>query len=150
MPRLLPLCLAIGSVVFSFSTPASAQQPLTEAEAVARLSLESPRARAVRAEVDLTRADALAAGRVPNPRVTLSRESVAGVTEDYLLVSQALPVTGRRGLQMDSAAQQVRASELRADDLLRRLRADVRRAFTPIVNGPTRRLPLMSWSLPIR
>jgi cobalt-zinc-cadmium efflux system outer membrane protein len=105
---------------------------LTEAEAVARLSLEGPRARAIRAEVDFARADALAAGRVPNPRFTLSRESVSGVSENFLLFSQALPITGRRGLQKDSALAQVRASELRADDVLRRLRADVRRAFVDL------------------
>jgi outer membrane protein, heavy metal efflux system len=127
MPRLLPLFLVLCWA--AFSTTVAAQQPLTEEEAVARLSLESPRARAIHAQTDLARADALAAGRFPNPRVTVSREAVAGVAEDYLLVSQSLPITGRRGLQMDSAKQQVRAAELRSDDLLRRLKADVRRAF---------------------
>jgi outer membrane protein, heavy metal efflux system len=130
MPRLLPLCLALS--LAAISNPAAAQPPLTETEAVARLSLESPRARAIHAQADLIRAEGLAAGRWPNPRVTASREAVSGVTEGYLLVSQALPVTGRRGLQVDSASQQARAAELRADDMLRRLRADVRRAFVDL------------------
>jgi cobalt-zinc-cadmium efflux system outer membrane protein len=130
MPRLLTLCVAVCSAGLSAS--AAAQAPLTEAEAVARLSLESPRARVLRAEVDLARADALAAGRVPNPRLTVSREAAAGVTENFLLVSQSLPITGRRGMQIDSAAERVRASELRADDVQRRLRTDVRRAFVDL------------------
>lgn len=127
MLRLLPLCLAVCAC--ALAAPALAQQPLTETEAVARLSLESPRARAIRAVVDIVRADALAASRVPNPRFTLSRESVSGVAEQFYLFNQSLPITGRRGLEIDGARQQVRASELRAEDLLRRLRADVRRAF---------------------
>jgi cobalt-zinc-cadmium efflux system outer membrane protein len=111
---------------------ATAQQVLTEADAVARLSLESPRARAARAEVDLVKAEAMAAGRFPNPSVTLSREAVAGASENYFLVSQSLPIWGRRGLQTDGAAELVRAAEFRAEDLHRRLRADVRRAFVDL------------------
>ena len=131
MRRVLPPSIALCLVVV-WSVPGFAQQRLAEAEAVARLSLESPRARAARAEVEVARADALAAGRLSNPQLTLSRESVAGVAENFLLVSQALPVWGRRGLQLESAAQQVRASELRTDDLLRRLRGEVRRAFVDL------------------
>jgi len=105
---------------------------MTESEAAARLSLESPRARAVAAEVDLARAAVAAAGRWPNPTVTASRESVAGVREDFLLVSQALPVTGRRSLATASAQEQVRSAELRAADVLRRLRVDLRHAFVDL------------------
>ena len=127
MPRQLPLFMV--ACACALATPALAQPPLTEPEAVARLSLESPRARAIRAGVNVARADALAAGRVPNPRFTLSRESVSGVAENFYLFSQSLPVTGRRGLEVDSARQHVQASELRAEDLVRRLRAELRRAF---------------------
>jgi multidrug efflux system outer membrane protein len=111
---------------------AAAQQVLTEADAVARLSLESPRARAALAEVDLVRADAMAAARFPNPSFTVSREAVAGASEGYFLVSQSLPIWGRRGLQADGAAEQIRAAEFRAEDLRRHLRAEVRRAFVDL------------------
>jgi outer membrane protein, heavy metal efflux system len=120
------LLLVIGPGV------AAAQQVLTEAEAVARLSLESPRARAARAEVDLVKAEAMAAGRFPNPSFTVSREAVAGTSEGYFLVSQSLPIWGRSGLQSDGAAERVRAAELRAEDLQRLLRAEVRRAFVDL------------------
>src|SRR6476659_1706902 len=93
----------------------AAQTVLSEADALARLSADSPRVRAIRAGVDVARADVLAAGRWPNPRVTYNRESVAGVTENMLLVTQALPVTGRRGLDVDAATALVAASERRAD-----------------------------------
>jgi outer membrane protein TolC len=111
---------------------AAAQQVLTEADAVARLSLESPRARAALAEVDLVTADAMAAARFPNPSFTVSREAVAGASEGYFLVSQSLPIWGRRGLQADGAAEQIRAAEFRAEDLRRHLRAEVRRAFVDL------------------
>lgn len=136
MRQLLYPCIAMFCM--AFAQPVAAQQALTEADAVSRVSLESPRARAIRAQVDLASADAYAAARWPNPRVTFSRESVAGTAENYLLFSQAFPITGRRGLETDSANQQVRAAQLRADDLVRRLRADARRAFVALSVAETR------------
>ena len=47
---------------------------LTEAEALARLSPDSPRVRAIRSDVDVARVDMLAANRWPNPRLTVDRE----------------------------------------------------------------------------
>ena len=45
------------------SASAAGQTVLTEAEALARLSADSPRVRAIRADVDVARAEILAAGR---------------------------------------------------------------------------------------
>lgn len=111
---------------------------LTEADALARLSADSPRARSVRAGVELARADVLSAGRWPNPRLTFDRESVAGVTENIVMVAQPLPVTGRRGFEMKAASSMVGASSSRADDDIRRLRADLRLAFADLVAAQTR------------
>lgn len=130
MRPLVYVCVALSAL--ASADPVVAQQALAEAEAVSRVSLESPRARAIRAHVDLARADLLAASRWPNPRVTASREAVAGVTEDFLLVSQGLPFTGRRRLERGSADMGVRAAELRSEDLIRRLRVDARRAFVDL------------------
>ena len=47
----------------------SAQTVLSEADALARLSIDSPRVRAIRAGIDVARVDVLTAGRWPNPRV---------------------------------------------------------------------------------
>ena len=48
------------------------------------------------------------------------------------MVSQVLPITGRRGLDVSAAAARVDAASSRADARLRRLRADVRLAFTDL------------------
>jgi outer membrane protein, heavy metal efflux system len=135
--RALLLCAALASAVLP--TRAGAQSlSLSEAEVLARLSPTSPRVRAIRAAVDVARADALTAARWPNPRVTVDREAVAGVTEYMSMVSQTLPINGARGLQMQSAAALVDASASRADDELRRARADLRQAFAQLVAAQVR------------
>src|SRR4029453_2785992 len=111
---------------------------LTESEALARLSADSPRARAARAAVELARADVLAAARWPNPRVTWDRESVAGITEHIVTVAQPLPITGRRGLDVQAASALVGASASRADDEIRRLRADLRVVFADLAAAQVR------------
>jgi cobalt-zinc-cadmium efflux system outer membrane protein len=82
--------------------------------------------------VEVARTDVLAAGRWPNPRVNWDRQSVAGVSENLMTVSQVLPVTGRRSLEVDSASAKVTARSSRADDEIRRLRADLRLAFADL------------------
>jgi outer membrane protein, heavy metal efflux system len=129
--RTFLVCAAFAAVVLPAS--ASAQSvPLTESEVLAQLGSQSPRIQAARAVVDVARADILAAARWPNPRVTFNREAVAGVTEDMLMVSQVLPLTGRRRLDVSGATARVEASSSRADDQLRRIRADLRLAFTDL------------------
>ncbi len=105
---------------------------LTESDAVSRLSAGSPRVRALRAPVDVARVDVLSAGRWPNPRVNWDRQSVAGVTEHLFTVSQVLPITGRRDLDVQAASMRVEASSSRIDDETRRLRADLRLAFAEL------------------
>jgi outer membrane protein, heavy metal efflux system len=103
---------------------------LTEAEALARLSTDSPRVVAARAGVDIARAEVLAAARWPNPRATFNREAVLGLAEHMFTVSQVLPVTGRRDFEIRAANARVDAIGSRIDDRIRRLRADLRLAFT--------------------
>ena len=111
---------------------------LTESEALAKLSNDSPRVRAIRSGVDIARADVLAAGRWPNPRLTVDRESVAGVTEYLTMVSQPLPVSGRRGLAIEAATASTSASTNRADEGVRRIRADLRIAFADLAAAQAR------------
>jgi outer membrane protein TolC len=110
---------------------------LTEAEALARLSMESPRVRAIRSAVGLARADVLAAGRWPNPRVLVDRE-VAGATEYITSVGQLLPVNGQRGFQIQAASALVDASASRADEDVRRVRTDLRLAYAQLVAAQIR------------
>ena len=131
--------LLSAALVLVFVPGAGAQSlALTESEALARLSNDSPRVRAIRASIDVARVDVLAAGRWPNPQPSVTRESVAGVTEYLTTVSQLLPVTGRRGLDVNAAAAMASAASSRGDDELRRLRTDVRLAFADLIAAQTR------------
>jgi cobalt-zinc-cadmium efflux system outer membrane protein len=134
--RTVVLCAIVAMVVPSHARAQSV--PLTEADALARLSPDSPRLRAIRAAVDVARADVLAAGRWPNPRLTFDRESVAGVTENMTMVALPLPITGRRGLEVQAASAMADASSNRSDDAMRRARADLRFAFAQLVAAQTR------------
>ena len=79
--RTVVLCATLLAAVVPTSAGAQSLS-LTESEALARLSSNSPRVRAIRSAIEIARADALAAARWPNPRITFDRESVAGITED--------------------------------------------------------------------
>jgi cobalt-zinc-cadmium efflux system outer membrane protein len=134
--RVLILCVVAGVLL---PVAANAQTlSLTESEALVRVSLESPRVQAVRAAIEVARADILAAGRWPNPRFTFNREAVSGIAENMLMVAQVLPVTGRRRFEVNAASARVDAAASRADDNVRRLRADVRLAFTDLWAAQTR------------
>jgi len=123
---------------------------LTESEALARLSAEGPRVQAVRASVDVARADVLAAGRWPNPRAVVNRESTAGITEYITSVGQVLPITGRRGLATSAASARADAVSSRADEDIRRLRADLRLAFAELVAAQGRESELSVAALRVR
>jgi cobalt-zinc-cadmium efflux system outer membrane protein len=135
--RTAVFCAALAAAVVP--APVAAQSVnLTEADALERLSADSPRARAARAGVEIARAEALDARRWPNPRVTFDRESVAGVTENIVMVAQPLPITGRRRFEVQAASSMVSASSSRADEEIRRLRADLRLAFVDLVAAQVR------------
>lgn len=136
------LCAALAAALMPHSAGAQTLT-LTESEALARLSPDSPRVRAIRAGVDITRVDVLTAGRWPNPQPGVTRESVAGVTEYLTTVSQVLPVTGRRGLDVKAATASISASEGRADDGVRRLRADLRLTFVDLLAAQDRERALI-------
>jgi cobalt-zinc-cadmium efflux system outer membrane protein len=135
--RTAVFCAALTAALAPASVGAQALN-LTEADALARLSTDSPRARAVRAQIEVTRVDVLNAERWPNPRFTWDRESVAGVTENIVMVAQQLPITGRRGLDVEAASAMVSASSSRVEDEVRRLRADLRLAFADLIAAQVR------------
>jgi outer membrane protein, heavy metal efflux system len=130
--RTFLVCVAAFTAVVLPGTAGAQAVVLTETEALAQLGTESPRVQAARASIDIARADVLAASRWPNPRATFNREAVAGVAENMVMVAQPLPVTGRRRFEVSAATARVEATSLRADDAIRRLRADLRLAFTDV------------------
>ena len=123
---------SICVLVLLLNAPATAQVVLSEADALAKLSPDSPRVKAIRAQVEIARADVIAASRWPNPRVTYDRESVAGVTEGMTMIAQPLPISGRRGLEAMAASALVDSASQRASDELRRVRADLRLAYAAL------------------
>jgi outer membrane protein, heavy metal efflux system len=135
--RTVVLCATLAAIAVPSSARAQSL-PLTESDALSRLSPDSPRVRAIRAAVEVARADVLAAGRWPNPRLTFDRESVAGVTENITMIAQPLPITGRRGLEQRAASALVDAASNRTDDAVRRARVDLRLAFAQLVAAQIR------------
>src|SRR5262245_50674729 len=135
--RIVVVCAALA-VLASVRDGSAQPVPMTESEALARLSAESPRVRAIRAAIELARADVLAAGRWPNPRFTVDRESVAGNTEYLTMVGQLLPVSGQRQFQVKAASALVDAASSRADEAIRRARADLRLAFAQLAAAQQR------------
>ena len=135
--RTLLVCAVLATALLPARAGAQTVK-LTESQALAQLGSETPRAVAARAAIDVARADILAAGRWPNPRFTFHRESVAGVAENMFMVAQPLPVTGRRGLDVRAATSRSEATAARAEDRLRRVRADVRLAFTDLWSAQER------------
>jgi len=135
--RKAALCGALAAALVPSGVAAQSLM-LTESDALARLSTTSPRVRAIRAATDITRVDILSAGRWPNPRLTIDRESVGGVTEYLTMVAQPLPITGRRTFEVQAASALVSASASRADDDVRRLRADMRVAFAQLTAAQAR------------
>jgi cobalt-zinc-cadmium efflux system outer membrane protein len=135
--RAAVLRLAVLTAVLS--PPAWAQTvSLTESEALARIGAEHPRVQVARAAADVAAAEVFAAARWPNPRASVSREAVAGVAEHLVTVSQPLPITGRRGFEVSAAEARASAASSRADEQVRRLRAEVRLAFADLVAAQAR------------
>jgi hypothetical protein len=126
--RTAVLCAALAACLMPLGAGAQSLT-LTESEALARLSADSPRMRAIRAGLDVVGVDVLSAARWPNPRVNWDRQSVAGVSENLITVSQPLPITGRRDFDVQAASARVAAATSRTNDESRRLRADLRVAF---------------------
>jgi cobalt-zinc-cadmium efflux system outer membrane protein len=141
--RTAVFCAALAAALVPATSRAQVVN-LTEADAIARLSPDSPRVRAIRAAIDVAKADALAAGRFPNPRVMVDRESVAGTTEYLTRVGQSLPISGYRGLQERAASALVGAATSRADEAIQRAQADLRLAFALLVAAQIREQALVT------
>jgi cobalt-zinc-cadmium efflux system outer membrane protein len=134
--RTLLVCAAVAAVLQAGVRAQTVS--VTESEVLAQLVAGSPRVQAARAPVAVTQAGILAAGRWPNPRVTFNREAVSGVAEDMFMVAQPLPITGRRRLDVQAATARAEASSLKAEDQVRRIRADARLAFADLLAAQAR------------
>ena len=109
-----------------------AQTPLTEAEAV-RLGLaRSDLTDLDQAEVRVAEADALAAGQIPNPTLSYSRDRVGGspaTVEQSWMLSQTFDLSGKRRLHREAAERRVEVASAGNATRRNELAAEIRRAF---------------------
>jgi cobalt-zinc-cadmium efflux system outer membrane protein len=126
------LCSSIlPGILVAGTGPAGAQSPLGEDEYVRRVVAASLEARLAERDAELSRTAAVGAGAWSNPTVEWAREDAtsgtrAGESQDVVLVSIPLILSGRLRLQAEAAEQQVRAADAR----LVRARAELRRQAT--------------------
>ena len=141
--RQWPMLVAAAGVWCAAAAPASGQT-LTEAQALARMRAEHPQLRALRLGVRELEADARERRLLANPTVSYTREDAGNATDDFLLVSQELPVRGRIGLFDEAAGQAVTAAEARADASVLAVETRLRMAFTALLLAQERTRVLQS------
>lgn len=142
MPQWRMLVLAAG-VWCAVAAPA-AGQTLTEAQALARMRAEHPQLTALRLGVRELEADLRERRLLANPTVSYTREDAGAAVDDFLLVSQELPVRGRIGLLDEAAGQAVTAAEARADASVLAFETRLRQAFTVLLLAQERTRALES------
>jgi cobalt-zinc-cadmium efflux system outer membrane protein len=103
-------------------------QQLTEKEALKRFAEENQRARALGARVEVARAETRVRTLLPTPGISYSRED-AITKEDYLLIEQRIPVSGRLGLLRRAGDAAVNVQREESNHALHQLRSDLRLAF---------------------
>ena len=119
------LCVALGTPV--------AAQPLSEAQAVERMRAEYPRVTALRLAVRELEADARERTLPANPAVAYTREDAGAAVDDFLLVSQDLPLWGRRRLVGEAAGHRVSARAADVDARLLAVEQELRLVFTDLL-----------------
>ena len=126
--RRIVLITGLGAVV---ATGVSAQS-LTEEQALLRMRAEHPQVRVLELTVRELEADLGERGLLANPTVSYTREDTSLGADDFLTVTQELPVRGRLGLLKKAAAQAATAARSRADADLLTFETSLRLAFAEL------------------
>lgn len=108
-------------------------QTLTEEQALARMRSEHPQIRLLDLTVRELEADTRERTLLANPTFTYTREDVGLNADDFLLVTQELPLRGRRGLLGEASAQAVTAAQAGAASDLLAFETRLRLAFTDLL-----------------
>ena len=131
MRRWRPLVLATGFCgLVGWSASA---QTLTEAQALTRMRMEHPQIRVLRFTVREVEAAARERSLLANPTVSYTREDAGLNVDDFLLVTQELPVRRRLGLLGEAGEQAVNAAQARVDADLLAFDTRLRLAFTDLL-----------------
>jgi cobalt-zinc-cadmium efflux system outer membrane protein len=122
---------------------AFAQPALTERQYVERVLASGLNARVAESEAALGRSEAVGAGRWPNPSLEWQRESASGghgrETQDIVAASVPLVLSGRLGLEAESAGLGARAAEARREQARLRLWNEATRTFSAALGAQERR-----------
>ena len=130
------------SILLVLLVPVAALGQVTEEEAVQR-AMSRPEVRdVIEGEIDVARGDAIRAGMWSNPTASYSREQVYGgpaaSAENYVELSQAVDISGRRSLRGQAGDRRVEAARERGIAARLWLEADVRMTFYDVVAGEAR------------
>jgi len=133
------LGVALGGALHA--QPPELPSTLTLEDALRIAEARSPLVVAAQQTVAASQADATGAGRHLNPSLAFSSEGLFSQTDApfadsqqiQLGVQQEFETAGRRGLRTEQARYALAASQASAQDVLRQLRLDVRRAYLQVV-----------------
>lgn len=135
-------CVVLFALLFLIRVPSADAQEMTEAGALRRFERENPQVRALAARVREVRGESRAASLAPNPSVTFTREDSAGTQDNFFLVQQQLPVTGRLGLLRRAGDLAASAAQASADYSLLQLRSEFRLSFYALLLAQEREVHL--------
>lgn len=131
MCRWRVLVLAIGSC--GLGAWGASAQTLTEEQALMKMRREHPQIRVLHFTVREVEAAARERSLFANPTVSFTREDAGLNVDDFLLVTQELPVRRRLRLLGEAAEQAVHAAEARADADLLAFDTQLRLAFADLL-----------------
>ncbi|MCY1076664.1 TolC family protein [Archangium lansingense] len=123
---------------------AVAQPALDESQYVERVLTGSLEARVAELEAALGRAEAVGVGLWPNPELGWERQKTTsgtrdGESQDVLVASIPLVLSGRLGLEVEAADRNTRAAEARHEWARAGLRHEATRAFSAVLAARERR-----------
>lgn len=136
MRVVLPVCLAMSAAVL-LAAPVMGQE-LTEEQALARFVAQSPEVRVLRQQVLEQAQRNRARTLMANPMLWYTQENAADARDDFLMVRQPLPITGRLGLYDTANREAMAATEASVEYRLYRLSTEVRGTFASLLRAQRR------------
>ncbi len=152
---MLALTLLGSTALFLLAGSAQAQPALEEAQYVERVLTVGLEARIAGLEAALGRAGGAGAGLWPNPALEWQRERASsgrrqGESQDVLMASLPLVLSGRLGLEAESARQGAQATEARLAWARAQLRHEALQAFATVLAARERQSILEESSARLR
>jgi cobalt-zinc-cadmium efflux system outer membrane protein len=143
-PGRSPSPLAWSLVLVLLAGSALAQPALDEAQYVERVLTGSLEARVAELEAALGRSEAVGIGLWPNPALEWERQKTSsgtreGESQDVVVASIPLVLSGRLGLEAEAAERSAQSAEARLEWARAGLRHEATRAFSAVLAARERR-----------